>query len=537
MGVGQSGPQGIQGIQGIQGPRGIQGPVGPEGPRGPQGQIGQVTVTNPESVANVLSNQNNFLNNLVSSIANNNDISTSISKKILASPQSLSNNITTDSNFINIISDNVTNNLANKSSLLSSSITNNIISNSSNTAKLAASIVSQGNFLSNLSRLVNNQVLLKLQEGTINIYNANTTAGSGVLKWDTQGTVVQSSNILTNVAPIVPMSPTRNYNTNNVIINTTDGSSYTQLYMNTGPSEFNPDGSSNTNGSTFTITKNGPYSSIGGKNAVLLNNSNDPFIFGDASSSGNVFLFNNNQSTSLNSQNWLNNFTNSTFGNNSAIINNTGTFGNMIGSLMLVGNSYENKKDYVVSIHNKLRIGDWEVSQNTDGGLEFTNTKNNNKKMVLNDELNVNSNKINGVKLQNGKIESSDITSSGLIISNKINTASIETANNINCENLVARNNINAKTIRSSNGIFTDKDIKASGNVTAKDLLLYGTLYGTKNSIRLGSDLQFTTKGFKSIWADGDILYPKLEKKSNAWYDAEQAAKMAQQLIENAITF
>lgn len=538
MGTGQQGQQGPQGIQGLQGQRGLQGPVGPEGPRGPQGQPGLTTITNPNTIVDILSNQNDFLNNLSINLTNNKDLSSYVSKKILDSPTSISNNIIKNTDFQNIISDNTVKNLA-QDSLLSSKITNNIITNPGNTSKLAASLVSQGNFISNISRLVNDKVLLKLQEGSINIYS-NSTSSSGLLKWDTQGTVVTSSNILTNI-PTIPLN--RSFNTNSVIINTTDGSSYTQLYMNTGISETNADGTNNTNGSTFSITKNGPLSNYGGKNAVLFNNDNNPFIFGggngdtNSSSSNNIFLFNNNTNIPLNTTNWINNYTNNTYGNNAAIINNTGTFGNIVGSLMLIGNSYENNKDSVVSIHNKLRIGDWELSQNNDGGLEFTNTKNKTKKMVLNDELNVNSNTVNGVILQNGNIKSNDITSTGLIVSNRVNTGSINTANNINCENLITRNSINAKTVRSTDGLFTEKDIKAKGNLTANDLLLYGTLYGTKNAIRLGSDLQFTTKKYKSIWADGDILYPPLAKQTNAWYDAEQAAKMAQSLMENATTF
>ena len=532
MGTGQQGPQGIQGIQGIQGQRGLQGPVGPEGPRGQQGEPGLTTITNPNIIVDALSNQNNFLNNLILNLKNNTDFADSVSKNILQSPTSISNNIINNTDFVSNVSNNVSNNLA-KDSTLSSMVTNNIINNKGNTSLLAASLVSQGNFISSISRLVNDNVLLKLKSGSINIYS-DSTSGSGLLKWDTQGILVPSNKILTNT-PSIPS----NNNFNNIIINTTDGSSFTQLYMNTGISEKNIDGTDNTNGSTFTITKNGPLSNYGGKNAVLFNNENNPFIFGDtiSNSSGNVFLLNNNSNTPLNGQSWLNNYTNNTYGNNSAIINNNGTFGNMVGSLMLIGNSYENNKDSVVSIHNKLRIGDWELSQNSDGGLEFTNTKNRNKKMTLNDELNINTNTINGVKLANGKIQSNDIVSSGLIVSNAINTGSIATANNISCENLITRNSINAKTVRSTDGLFTDKDVKAKGNITGNDLLLYGTLYGTKNVIRLGSDLQFTTKTYKSIWADGPIGYPPLAKQTNAWYDAEQAAQIAQQLMENSTKF
>ena len=510
MGLGsqgpQQGPQGLEGPSGPPGQRGPQGLLGPEGPRGPQGPIGQVTITNPSDVANVLTTQNNFLNQLVTSIASNTDISSAISQKILQSPTSISNNIITNQSFQNIITDNLASNLANNSTVLGGKIAEGIINNKTNTVKLASALASQGNFISGLSQIINDQVLLKLNEGTIKIYNDTTTSGSGVLKWDTQGKVVTSSNILTNV----PTIPTMRTSNTGLTINNTDGSSFTQLYMNTGLTGFNADGTDNTNGSTFTITKNGPYKTFGEKNALLFNNSDNPFVFGDNSSSGNVFLLNNSNTNLLNGQVWVNNFTS---GNNSAIINNTGTIDNITGSLMLVGNAGGNSKDRVVSIKNKLQIGDWQLSQNDSGGLEFINTKDTNKKMTLNDGLNVNSNKINGIKIKDGKIESDDITSTGLIISDKLNTGRID-ANDINSENVNNRNNINTKTMYSSDDVKFDKRVDIHGDLTAKNLLLYGALSGTNNRIRLQHDLEFIT-GNKTIWATGPVLTAKTPDLTN----------------------
>jgi hypothetical protein len=116
--------------------------------------------------------------------------------------------------------------------------------------------------------------------------------------------------------------------------------------------------------------------------------------------------------------------------------------------------------------------------------------------------------------MKDGDVQTKDITSSGLIISERVNTGRID-ANDIKCENVNTRNDIYTKNLYSSDGIYCDKDVKITGNLNTNNLLLYGDLYGTKDRIRLRNDLEFVT-GNKTIWATGPVLTAKRVDPNNS---------------------
>ena len=231
--------------------------------------------------------------------------------------------------------------------------------------------------------------------GQLGTYNDNTNTGTVAIKWDAQGNVIVGDITQTTGSLKVGgngylnnLYATGELNANNVVnINSTDGSSLAQFNMHLGGQSSDIGGTGNDDGSTFTITKNGPYRGTlgdGSKNAVLFNNYNNPMVFGDMRTTGNIFMLNNNENIAQipNGNNWYNSFTGmNTSGNNSAIINNTGTMGGLAGSLMLVGNASADKVTgtRVVSVFDRLQIGNWQIYEDNNGELQFTDVRGNNK--------------------------------------------------------------------------------------------------------------------------------------------------------------
>jgi microcystin-dependent protein len=130
---------------GASGPRGLQGPQGPQGPRG------EPAVADPNVVAQTLSTQTQFLNSLAKTITADTNIGSvqhAVVTKIMQSPTALSNTIAQNQVFQNLVGQS----LINESSALGNNIANGIIADPANTLQLVSSIVSQGSFLSDLSK-------------------------------------------------------------------------------------------------------------------------------------------------------------------------------------------------------------------------------------------------------------------------------------------------------------------------------------------------------------------------------------------------
>jgi len=331
--------------------------------------------------------------------------------------------------------------------------------------------------------------------GQLGTYNDNTNVGNVAVKWDAQGNVIIGD--ITKTTGSLKVSGNAYLNNlyatgflnanNNVSVNNTDGSSFTQLYMHLGSPGSDIGGTGTTDGSTFTITKNGPYKNTnGGQNSIVFNNYSNPFIFGDSSTSGNIFMLNNNDNIAAlpNGQQWVSTFTgNNTSGNNSAIINNTGTMGTMVGSLMLIGNAYGNNTgNRVVSVADTLQIGDWQLYQNNKGSLEIKNTKDSTKKLTLDSGLDVSSSNINGVTIRdtniNGvAIRSGFINASGDITANNIKGNNVDITGSINAFNVTAKNDVRGRYI------YSEEFIKAGGDIELNDSIR--TRSGTLN-LRVG---------------------------------------------------
>jgi hypothetical protein len=123
--------------------------AGAQGPQGPQGPPGDPSPTDVNSVANLLSTQNAFLNmlaNQISSSTAGGSITDTISTKILKSPIGIIDGISANPNFQSIVASSLANN-----SNLGAVVASGLISDSNNAEQLASSLVSQDNFLSNLS--------------------------------------------------------------------------------------------------------------------------------------------------------------------------------------------------------------------------------------------------------------------------------------------------------------------------------------------------------------------------------------------------
>jgi len=476
------------------------GQQGPAGPRGPPGPRGEPAVADLDAVVQSLSTQKQFLNSLagiITSDTNLGSIRETVSSKIIQNPTVLSNTIAQNKVFQNLVGQN----LINESTELGSTIADGIIADPSNTLQLASSIVSQGSFLTDLSKTLSDpnlpyadyirgppgsianiksaiqpismlcdtagncktpqfnsylnftsgSLLLNNIKGTpafrvagdggpwvtgssggqLGTYNDNTNTGTVAIKWDAQGNVIVGDITQTTGSLKVGGSGYLNnlyaagvVNANDAInLNSTDGSTLTQFSMHLGGQDSHSGGTGSTDGSTFTIIKHGPYRAIpgeGGKNAVLLNNYNNPIVFGDTTTSGNIFMLNNSQNIANlpNGNNWYTSITGmNTSGNNSAIINNTGRMGNLDGSLMLVGNASADKATgtRVVSVFDRLQIGDWQLYQDNNGGLQVKNVKNSALFQVKNDgSIDNNNSKINDATIRKDTFNNTTITTGNI---------------------------------------------------------------------------------------------------------------------------
>ena len=115
MGQAQSGPQGIQGPKGDTGPLGPQGPLGPTGPKGDTGPIGAPgkdgnAIVNASDVVTNLLNQNNFLNQLSSSLVTNNTFGNQVSQNLLNNSGAFATVVAANSGLQNSISSQLQNN-------------------------------------------------------------------------------------------------------------------------------------------------------------------------------------------------------------------------------------------------------------------------------------------------------------------------------------------------------------------------------------------------------------------------------------------
>ncbi|NDA63761.1 MAG: hypothetical protein EBX50_17280, partial [Chitinophagia bacterium] len=404
--------------------------AGAQGPPGPQGPQGDPSPTDVNSVANLLSTQNTFLNMLANQISSSTvggSITDNISTKILKSPTAIIDGISSSPNFQSIIASSLANNPN-----LGGVVATGLISDSNNAEQLASSLVSQDNFLSNLSntltdplkpyaskirgpegkgisnlQLTSGSLLLSnnsgiagfrvagnggpwitgFSGGQLGTYNDNTNVSGTALKWDAQGNVTIGNSVFTTSGNLNVLGNTNLNNLyasgkidaqNSITVNNPDDQSgLTMLKMHVGGLSDNG-GSGTTVGSSFSIVKNGPAkTNIGGPNSLLLNNYGNPILIGDSSTEGNLFVLNNNSNfgTDTLGNMWMNTITGrNTAGNNSLIMNNTGTSGNMAGSLMLVGNSYGNTKgNRIVSVTDTLQIGDWQFFQDVNGNFQIIN--------------------------------------------------------------------------------------------------------------------------------------------------------------------
>jgi hypothetical protein len=580
------------------------GPQGPQGPQGPRGPQGLPNVQDPNTIADTLGSQNAFLNRLATNIANNVDLSTSLSNTILQSPSLISNNLANNSDFVN----NVGNYVSQNTSLLAGRVADGIITNPDNISKLTETLATSGTFLSDLSNTLNDfnrpyaqyiqgptgnisnlrsviqpisllcdtsgncltprsaldfytsnafpnslqqpsnvgylnytdgNLLLTTKNGTpafrisadgkpwitgfsggqLGTYNNNTGEGTVALKWNAQGDLIDinigdlsqtsgnfkgtfdikidmEGNVMGDIIRttgslkingngyLYDLYATGTINAkNNMTAFNTQGSSFVRVFMHTGAAGSHKGGSGTTDGSTFTIIKNGPYkTTYGGRNAAVLNNFGNPYILGDSNATGNIYMLNNgsNINNFPSAQNWTNTITGNRaeLKNNAAIINNTGIIEGINGSLMLIGNAVENGSSRIVSIKDKLKLGTWELSQSADGKLQFT--KNGSNKMSFgSDGINVPSNKINDSVLKDNMINgitinNGNLTANSINVKSSVNMSQNISAGNFKGGSLTGRymyagtvtangnnhyfNDIDVDELESSDRIFMDHD-------------------------------------------------------------------------------
>lgn len=569
---------------GASGPQGLQGPQGPQGPRG------EPAVADPNVVAQTLSTQTQFLNSLAKTITadtNIGSVQNAVVTKIMQSPTVLSNTIAQNQVFQNLVGQS----LINESSALGNNIANGIIADPANTLQLASSIVSQGSFLSDLSKTLsdpnlpyaeyirgppgsianikaaiqpisvlcdtagncktpqfgsylnftNGNLLFNNNKGIpafrvagdggpwitgnsggqLGTYNDNTNTGTVAIKWDAQGNVIVGDITQTTGSLKVGgngylnnLYATGEVNAANVVnLNNTDGSSLTQFNMHLGGQGSDAGGTGTTDGSTFTITKNGPYRGTlgdGSKNAVLFNNYNNPMVFGDMRTTGNIFMLNNNQNIAQipNGNNWYNSFTGmNTSGNNSAIINNTGTMGSLAGSLMLVGNSSADKVSgtRVVSVLDRLQIGNWQLFEDNNGALQVKNVKNNATFQVKNDGSIDNSNSVvNAATIRDRYVN-------GVNLNGTINGASIDS------------NNFNGVSLRHNGDIVCAEINTQNRDIHCRDVWVNDSIQTRTGNIWLRGNVDTDNRDIhcRDIWVNDSIQSPQgqinIRRQTRVW--------------------
>ena len=528
------------------GPQGQQGPQGLPGPQGVPVIVDQVQVTS------ILNNQNSLLNRLATNVANNKNVSASVSEQVLQSPGSISNKLAENQSF----QDNIGQNIVNNSTTIGEKIADSLISNKDYTLKLASALASQDTLISDLSDALSADDLpyskyligLKGNADTINsamksvsmvcdtmgncntpktdsylnftngnlifnnalgtpsfrvasdggpwiagnsggqlgTYNDNINVGTVAVKWDAQGNIIVGDLSQTTGSLKIggDMYLKHLYANgfltaiNTININTTDGSSYVESNLHVGALGVHKGGNGMSAGSTFSFTKNGPYKNTdGGKNAVLINNNGNPYVFGNGSTSGNIYMLSNNDGIDPNTMTGS-----GILKNNSAIINNIGKIGDIKGSLMLVGNA-AGDSSRIVSIKDKLHIGNWELSETTDGKFEIKNRSNPNNKITLDDVLNIQSNMINGTTIRgttvgstiinNGNITAPSLSGTNLI-SSTLNANNYNCSNDFNVNNVDIGGNLRGQRFESNGRLYVDRlncnSLQGGGDVTANKI-------------------------------------------------------------------
>jgi hypothetical protein len=235
-------------------------------------------------------------------------------------------------------------------------------------------------------------------------------------------------------------------------------------------------------------------------------------VFGDMTTSGNIFMLNNNENIAKlpNGNNWYTSFTGmNTSGNNSAIINNTGTIGNLAGSLMLVGNASADKATgtRVVSVLDRLQIGNWQLYEDKDGNLQFKDVRGDtpSRQITLPNITNTNYYVTNYDKpvISNGRIDAPSIMSTqystrdgipiiynhGLVSVDTLTVDQLTANNNITCQYLDNYNNATVGNLNTNldlitpNTVYVDH-IKADagyiGYLTGWDIRADGAFYGRR---------------------------------------------------------
>ena len=189
------------------------------------------------------------------------------------------------------------------------------------------------------------------------------------------------------------------------------------------------------------------------------------------------------------SDTWTKKVTGSNNYNNSAIINNTGNIEEINGSLMLIGNAVENKTTRQVTIKDNLRIGKWELSQGSDGKLQFN--KDGKSKMTFGSNgIDVPSSQINKVNIRDNNIN-------GVTIKTDASAVTTLTANSINVKDSITMVNITAGNSYAggntfSKNIYTNNIIANGGNHSFGDIVVGRYGWGSPN-------------GGGGIHADGEI--------------------------------
>ena len=344
--------------------------------------------------------------------------------------------------------------------------------------------------------------------GQLGTYNDDLNVGTVAVKWDAQGNIIVGDLSQTTGSLKIggDMYLKHLYANgfltaiNTINVNTTDGSSYVESNLHVGALGVNKGGNGGVSaGSTFSFTKNGPYKNTdGGKNAVLINNNGNPYVFGNGSTSGNIYMLSNNDGIDPNTM------TGSVIlKNNSAIINNIGKVGDIKGSLMLVGNA-AGDSSRVVSIKDKLHIGNWELSETTDGKFEIKNRLNPANKITLDDVLDIKSNMINGTIIRGNTIGSAIVNSGNItapslsgtnLISSTLNANNYNYNNDFNVKNVNISNQFNANTYGASDftGKLTVDSIRGGGSligrgdISVKSVNCRGDAY-VNNTIRSRND-------------------------------------------------
>ena len=578
------------------------GPQGQQGPQGLPGSQGLPVIVDQAQVTAILNNQTSLLNRLATNVANNKNISDSVSEQVLQSPGSISNKLAENQSF----QDNIGQNIVNNSTTIGEKIADSLISNKDYTLKLASGLVSQDTLISDLSHALSaddlpyrkNLIGLEGNANTINsamksvsmvcdtmgncntpktesylnftngnlvfnntlgspsfrvasdggpwiagnsggqlgTYNDDLNVGTVAVKWDAQGNIIVGDLSQTTGSLKIggDMYLKHLYSNgfltaiNTINVNTTDGSSYVESNLHVGALGVHKGGNGMSAGSTFSFTKNGPYRNTnGGKNAVLINNNGNPYIFGNGSTSGNIYMLSNNDGLDPNIMTGS-----GILKNNSAIINNIGKVGDIKGSLMLVGNAVGDTTTRVVSIKDKLHIGNWELSETTDGKFEIKNRSNPNNKITLDDVLNIQSNMINGTMIRGNTIgsaivNSGNITAPSLSGNNLI--SSTLNANNFNYSNDFNVNNVNINEFRANTygaSDFTGKltvdsirgggDLTGRGDISVKRVNCRGDAY-VNNTIRSRNDTLYLrapnvrAQGRLTKWDNGKWLCERLD--------------------------